>query len=214
MANPPTRIWIARHGQSEANTKGLFCGQSESPLTELGREQSRALARRLAGVPIRAVYTSDLGRAIETAALALEGRAVTPRVDAGLREIHYGRWEMRRESDIRREDAEQTRLLRDEDPAWQPPGGESLGQVRERIHAALKAIASRHHHEDVLVVSHGTAIACMLAEVVAAAPTHTLRFDFANCALSAVTAGSHGRLYLTLVNDTSHLAGVGAGGPK
>ncbi len=208
MPRLPTRIWIARHGQSVANTQGLFCGQSESPLTPLGREQATALGRRLSAAPVVAVYSSDLGRALETTALALAGRNLTPCADASLREFHYGEWEMRREPEIRRQHPEQHRLLRDEDPAWQPPGGETLAAVRCRTAATLRRIAARHHHEEVLIVSHGTAIACMLAEVLAAAPTHALRLEVANCALSCVTVGPHGRLYLTLLNDASHLDGL------
>ena len=205
----PTRVWIARHGQTEANKTGLFCGHSETALTDLGRAQAAALGRRLADVSFAAVYTSGLSRANDTAGLALEGRGLSPRVDPDLRELHYGEWEMKRESEIRKLGDEQIKLMRAEDPAWNPPGGENITIVRQRTAAALRRIVAAHKHEDVLVVSHGTAINCMLSEILGMAPSHTFRFDVANCGISQVAL--HGsRLVVTRLNDTSHLEGVTA----
>jgi len=210
----PTRIWIARHGQTEANKAGLFCGHSETTLTELGREQARALGRRLAGIDVRALYTSDYSRAMDTAAIALAGRELTPSVDPGLRELHYGDWEMQREREIRKtpDHAAQFDLMRREDPAWHPPGGETTADVRARTFAALNAIVARHKHQDVLIVSHGTAINCMLAEVLGMAPSHVFRFAVANGGLSCVQVfGS--RLVVTLLNETAHLEALSAARP-
>jgi alpha-ribazole phosphatase/probable phosphoglycerate mutase len=210
---PPTRIWIARHGQTESNRAGVFCGHSETPLTGLGREQARALGRRLASVEIRALYTSDYSRAMDTAAIALAGRGIQPSVDPDLRELHYGAWEMQREREIRRtpEHAAQFELMRREDPSWQPPGGETTAAVRARTFAALQRMAKRHRNEDVLVVSHGTAINCLIAEVLGMAPTHVFRFAVANCGLSCVTV-TGGRLVVTLLNETAHLEGIAVPG--
>jgi broad specificity phosphatase PhoE len=115
---------------------------------------------------------------------------------------------MARESDIRRSGDPQFRLMREEDPAWRPPGGETMADVRARTAAALGRIAQKHRHEEVLIVTHGTAIACMLAEVLQVAPTHTLRLETANCGLSCLVA-DRGRFSLALLNETSHLIGLG-----
>jgi broad specificity phosphatase PhoE len=208
----PTRIWIARHGQTETNRQGIFCGHAETALTPLGQAQARALAVRLRAVPITAVYTSDFARAMDTAALALEGRALAPRVDPDLRELHYGEWELRQEREIARLFPEQYGLMRAEDPAWCPPGGETVAAVRERTLAALRRIARRHRGEQVLVVSHGTAINCMLSGVLGMAVSHVFRFDVANCGLSAVVLRRQ-NFVVTMLNDTSHLAGVAAEDP-
>ena len=128
----PTRIFLARHGQTVTNREGRFCGHSETDLTPLGEAQARALGRRLAGTPIAACYTSDFARARRTAEFILEGRGIIPHVDPDLRELHYGEWELERESEIRRKYPAQYRLMRAEDPAWRPPGGESVPEVRAR----------------------------------------------------------------------------------
>lgn len=206
---PPTRILVARHGQTESNRDGLFCGHSETNLTLLGREQAAALGRRIACYDIHAAYTSDLSRAIETAAIVLQGREVAVAVDADLRELHYGEWEMQRERLISKQHPEQFALMRAEDPAWRPPGGETIGEVRARTYRALSHIAGRHPHETVLVVAHGTAINCMVAEVLGMAPETTFRFDVANCGLSELQVRRR-KLVVATLNDRSHLAGLPA----
>jgi len=208
---PPTRILIARHGQTESNRDGLFCGHSETALTDLGREQARALGRRLADVGITAAYASDFSRAIETAQIALGERPLAPTVDPALRELHYGEWEMQRERLVRKSHPEQYALMRAEDPAWHPPGGENIHMVRQRTAAALARIARKHQNQTVLVVTHGTAINCMLSEVLGMAPEFTFRFDVANCGLSEVHLRSR-RLVVVTLNDRSHLQGLTAGG--
>lgn len=207
MALEPTRILLARHGQTVTNREGRFCGHAETALTDLGRRQARALGDRLANTRLDAVYTSGLGRALDTAAIALQGRDFEIRVDPALKEIHYGHWELEKEREIARRYPEQHRLMRDEDPAWQPPGGENIHVVRGRTAAALRRIARDHPHQTVLVVSHGTAIQCMLGEILAVAPTHTFRLVVANCGLSEVLVRNH-RFVLARLNDTVHLAGL------
>ena len=204
---PPTRIFVTRHGQTEGNRDGVFCGHSETPLTGLGREQARALCRRLACTRIDAVYTSDLSRATETAALALEGRGLTPRADPALRELCYGEWELQKERLIARSHPGQFRLMRAEDPAWQPPGGETVLAVRARMLAALRRIAGRHRGQNVLIVSHGTAIQCLFAGVLGMAPAYTFRFASSNCGLSELRM-RRGVPYVVALNETAHLAGL------
>jgi broad specificity phosphatase PhoE len=187
-----------------ANSEGRFCGHSETELTAEGRAQAEALAARLQAIPIAAAYTSDYRRSIETCAIALAGRDVTPAVDCDLREIHYGLWEMERERDIRKRDPKQYALMRAEDPAWHPPGGEMLADVRERTAAAMRRIGAAHQGAHVLVISHGTAIACMLAEVLGMPLAHSLRLETANCGLSLLVATAE-RFGLHQLNETAFL---------
>ncbi len=209
VSREPTRILVARHGQTVSNKEGRFCGHSETELTRLGVEQARALGRRLASVSIQAAYTSDFSRAIQTAHFVLGERGITPRTDPDLRELHYGEWEMEKEREIARRYPQQHKLMREEDPAWQPPGGETIEMVRARTTAALARIAKAHAHETVLVVTHGTAINCMLGGVLGVPSSHTFRFDVANCGLSEVVMRRTTPVVVTL-NDVSHLAGLGA----
>jgi broad specificity phosphatase PhoE len=153
---------FVRHGESEWVAKGLFQGQGDSPLTELGRRQALLTARRIArrarrpvlplpaGAP-RSVVHSPLARAAETAALI--GRAVSSgrgedAVDApvplvpepGFLEIGQGEWEGLPGAEIveRWGDLLET-WRRDPLAAW-APGGESLADVDARVRQALRVV--------------------------------------------------------------------------
>jgi broad specificity phosphatase PhoE len=101
--------------------------------------------------------------------------------------------------------------MRAEDPAWRPPGGETILEVRERTVAALGRIASAHPGQTVLVVTHGTAINCMLAGVLGMAPEFTFRIAVTNCGLNRLLY-ARGVYTVVSMNDAAHLAGVEAPG--
>ena len=89
-------ILVLRHGQSEWNSIRRWQGTADSPLTELGREQAGATAGLLSALGLRfpAIWTSDLHRASETAAIIAHVLGLgTPIRDARLREAHAGEWE-------------------------------------------------------------------------------------------------------------------------
>ena len=89
-------ILVLRHGQSEWNSIRRWQGTADSPLTELGRQQAGATAGLLAELQLQfpAIWTSDLRRASETAAIIARTLGLsTPTCDARLREAHAGEWE-------------------------------------------------------------------------------------------------------------------------
>src|SRR5688572_10410020 len=89
---PPTRILVARHGETDWNRLGSWQGQADPPLNDDGRRQAAALAEKLAGDRIAAVYSSDLRRASETAEALGTRLGVEVVLDRGLREIDVGSW--------------------------------------------------------------------------------------------------------------------------
>jgi broad specificity phosphatase PhoE len=202
-----THIYLVRHGQTVTNREGRFCGHSETNLTELGERQARALGGRLAAEKIDACYTSDYSRAILTAAHVAAGKNIPARVDPDLRELHYGEWEQQKGSDVWKHYRAQYLLMRREDPAWRPPGGETVAEVRERTRAAFDRIVASHPGKRVLIVSHGTAINCLLSSILAIPETHVFRIEISNCGLSEVVT-REGRTRVVRLNDTAHLAGL------
>ena len=81
-----TDVIVVRHGQTQWNTERRFQGHHDSPLTQKGISQAEALARRLAKERLSALYSSDLGRARQTAELIAE------RMIALMEAMHGGRW--------------------------------------------------------------------------------------------------------------------------
>lgn len=89
--NPPARqLYLVRHGQCEFNAEGRVAGQLDSSLTVLGFEQAGSAAERLADSGARYLFTSDLGRAVQTAEVIGRRLGLEPRLDPDLREQHLG----------------------------------------------------------------------------------------------------------------------------
>lgn len=142
-----TLLFLARHGETDWNRDGRVQGHSDAPLNETGREQARQLARKLAGEPIAAVYSSDLQRARDTAAAVADAAALPVRTLTELREKHFGTWEGLTDAEILE------RFPTARRGRW--GDGETREQLETRVLSALREIAGRHEGETVLVVSHG-----------------------------------------------------------
>ena len=161
-------LWLVRHGVTDWNIQGRYQGQSDTPLNETGLAQAKALAQELkseqaAGKVFSAIYSSDLSRASGTAQTLADALGLSVQIDPRLREINLGEWEGK---DYRSIVAQYNDLLavRAQDAlASHAPGGEFTLQVAERVRAAADDIAAAHPGETVLLVSHGVALACLIA---------------------------------------------------
>jgi broad specificity phosphatase PhoE len=149
-------IWLARHGETDANAEGRVQGSIDPPLNDRGREQARALAREVAALDLNALYTSQLRRARETAVEIAAATGLEPRIDARLAESHRGEWEGRLHSEIKEEDPDGWLASFDGGSGFRFPGGESLTEHGERVRAALAEIA--RGPLPALVVCHGGSI--------------------------------------------------------
>jgi broad specificity phosphatase PhoE len=144
---------LVRHGQTEANARGLLQGHVDLPLSDLGRHQARALA---SVVPADArVVASPLRRAQETAAAF--GRAVE--VDDRWIELDYGEFDGRPIGDVPPEVWTTWRA----DPHFVPPGGESLATLGQRVRGACEELLDEARRGDVVVVSHVSPIKAAIA---------------------------------------------------
>jgi len=189
-------IFLARHGETEWNRVGRWQGNTDIPLSEIGRAQARSLAERLRERGIREIFTSDLSRARETAEIVAEALGVTClQIDPRLRERGFGCFE-----GLTREECEQrysdvwARYLADRRTT--PTGAEPQEQVVARVVAALTAVASSDLAGHVLVVSHGAAIRAFVHTITGTAPA-----PLANTALFSVSHGAQGFGSITLEAD-------------
>ena len=151
-----TTILLARHGESDWNRDQRWQGHADRPLTDLGREQARALADRLAATELDAFYSSDLERARETAAIVAEPHQLPVKELPDLREVDVGSW-----SGLTRAEAEERfpnafRRWTEGGEGWDD--GETYEQLSERVVGAVLAIAARHPRDRVLLVAHGGSI--------------------------------------------------------
>jgi broad specificity phosphatase PhoE len=153
-------VLILRHAQSTWNADGRWQGQADPPLTALGQCQARQAARRLSGEqPFDLVVSSDLSRAVETAALMNTELGSTARheIESSLREYDVGAWSGHTRDEI--EAGWPGYLSRfSQGQLDYPPGGESRADFEERVAQAGRWVATRaraNRSKRVLVVAHG-----------------------------------------------------------
>ena len=158
----PPQILLARHGETDDNLDPIRVqGFSDTPLNDTGRRQAAELAQRVSELGIASLWSSDLSRARETAAIVGGMIGLQPRLDARLREANRGRWEGRRFIDIEREEPELYAAWRRAGEQFRFPGGESLRDQLDRVSAALQNVQSSGE-APALVVCHGGSIRVML----------------------------------------------------
>ncbi len=101
MTNNLCRIYVVRHGESEANIRKEFGLSPESRLTRSGEEQVKLLSERLKPVPINTIFTSDLTRAKQTAEIIAKERNLAVLTKKALHERSYGKLNGKTEEEIR-----------------------------------------------------------------------------------------------------------------
>lgn len=156
-------LLLARHGETDWTREKRWQGHADPPLNDRGREQARVLAKNLAGVRLDAVYSSDLRRSSETAAIVVADRNLDVRLDPELRENDFGDWTGLTRDEVERRFPEGALLRKSGRQGWR--GGESYEEMADRIVRAVEAIAASHPGEQVLVVTHNGPIRAVHAHV-------------------------------------------------
>ena len=202
-----TRIFLVRHGATVLSAEDAFAGETDVPLSDIGREQLRKLARRLAPEPVAAVYASPLGRTMETARILSEphGKPVTPK--GGLREISHGRWEGKTRAAVEKEYPEEYARWETDPYSFSPSGGETGLAVTARAMPALLEIVAAHPGEQVLVVSHKATIRLIIGSLLGFdLRRYRDHLDQSPASLNILDFKDVAHARLTLFNDTSHYA--------
>lgn len=203
------QLLLVRHGESIGNVTRQLQKHDE-PLTERGRRQAGELASFLADRPdLRVVYTSPLNRAVETATIIGAAIGLRPIALPGLAEIDVGKAAGFTFDEWSERDPESVRRWREEGIDYVWPGGESGRQLAARTAAEIDRIISAHRLDQgaVVVVSHGGALAWIIAHLLREPrdrwPTHQLL----NCSLTEITIEADEQAVSFLChNDTGHLS--------
>jgi broad specificity phosphatase PhoE len=164
-----TKFWLVRHGETDWNREGLYQGQADIPLNEMGLTQARSTAEKLlqSGQPFSAIYSSPLRRALQTAEQTASLLGMLIFVDHRLKEINQGDWTGKSYRDLvaqygapltRAPDNPISNVFKDT-VYTRAPGGESVAEVAFRMAQAADDISSAHPDQAVLVFSHGLASA-------------------------------------------------------
>ena len=202
----PTRLLLIRHAQTEWNIQRRFQGHGDSPITEEGQEQLQRLKSRLAGVEFDVVYSSDLGRTMETSQM-LSGKQMVE--EPRLRERGVGILEGLNLEQIMADHAEAFRAFRSGDKDHQIEGGESLQNALNRAWTFLEEMPEKHPGAELAAVSHAGLIRLICKQILGLALDAPNFFQIPNTSLTQLIFSPKDRRWsLECLADTTHLQSV------
>ena len=202
----PTKLLLIRHAQTEWNIQRRFQGHGNSPITEEGQEQLQRLKSRLAGVEFDVVYSSDLGRTMETSQmLSGKKRIEEPR----LRERGVGVLEGLNLEQIMAKHAEAFQAFRAGDKDHQIDGGESLQTALNRAWEFLEEMPVKHAGAELAAVSHAGLIRLICKQILGLKLDAPNSFQITNTSLTQLIFSPKDFTWnLEYLADTTHLQPV------
>lgn len=202
-----TTVYLTRHGQTEWNSQGRMMGWADEDINALGRTQAGRLARRLAKLPLDAVYTSPLKRAVTTGAIIGRSHGLAPQPLPGLIEINYGDWEGLYRKEVAAKWPEADRRMMENPAGLVIPGGESYDQLEVRVTGAFSEAVNREPGKNILLVSHQGILKVLVAKLLDMSYRDWNKFEVQNTSFTWLTV-TNGHVHLITLNDLSHLKGI------
>jgi len=147
------KVYLLRHGEIEQGAEKRLVGQTDLPLTDNGKRQILWWRDTLANIAFRRVYCSDLVRSRQSAEILASGATRSVTVLPQLREINLGQWEGMAAEELKARFAAQWEERGADLPGWRPPGGESFGDLADRVIPIFESITAESG-DDFVVVGH------------------------------------------------------------
>lgn len=161
-----TTIYLTRHGQTVWNVEGRMQGWKDSPLTDLGIQQSLWLREKILGLDIDVIYSSISGRAIQTATIVKGDTDITIVEEPNLREIKLGDFQGLTQEEIKLQYNNQYNNYYNNPNLYMPIGdGENFKELIDRSYKALLDIIRNNKDKRVLVITHTMVIKSILCKL-------------------------------------------------
>jgi broad specificity phosphatase PhoE len=196
---------LIRHGETDWNRIGRCQGVADIVLNENGKKQARELAHSLRDHNIKAIYSSDLKRARETAQHIAEHHNITVQLEPGLQEMNQGDLEGLSFPDIRDKYAEVLKQWRESPETLRLPSGESLVEVQNRAWKVFEKVHQNHIGETVVIVSHNLTIITLLCKITGVGLKGFRDFHIEATSKNIIIS-EDGSLRIDVINDVSHLS--------
>ena len=189
---------LIRHGENDYVKKNRLAGRIPGVhLNKNGQQQALALAEKLGEAPIKAVYSSPLERAMETAAPLAQALGLEVQAREGLIEVDFGEWQDQRTKALSR--TKLWKIVQGAPSRFRFPGGESFADAQLRICQDLDVIARQHEPKDLLVcVSHSDPIKLAVAYFLGMPLDTFQRLSVAPASITALYLGEAGSQLLRL----------------
>lgn len=200
------RVILIRPGETNWNREGRWQGWVASPLSDYGRAQVLALGRFIRNIGASALYSSDLRRAKETAAILAKQLGYEPVYDPRWRERKIGEWQGMTLAEIRTWYPEQYSQLQAAADDFRVPGGESRSEVRQRVVEAFQDILAQDRGSTIAIISHTTSTHMLLQSLM---PAYDIYDNvLGNTSVTTIALGGDDQWSIVAANDLSHLEGL------
>jgi probable phosphomutase (TIGR03848 family) len=196
-------ILLVRHGENDYVKTGRLAGRLPGVhLNEKGREQAQAVADKLTGAAIKAVYSSPMERAMETAEPIARALGLEVVVRQGLIEVDVGDWQDKKLKGLKR--LKIWRKVQIMPSVMRFPGGETFAQAQHRITQELQTLADQHEPKDIIVcVSHSDPIKLAVSYFIGQPLDLFQRLSVMPASITALYFGEEGSFLVTLNYDLS-----------
>jgi probable phosphomutase (TIGR03848 family) len=191
-------LLLIRHGENEYVEKGRLAGRLPGVhLNQKGREQAQDLADKLAQAPIKAIYSSPLERAIETASPLANALKLEIIPCEGLQETDYGEWQGQTLKGLRR--LKLWRSVQHSPSLVRFPGGESFAECQFRVCQAIQSISAQYEEKDLIaLVFHADPIKLAVAFFIGLPLDNFQRLSSSPCSVTALQMNEQGCQLFTL----------------
>ena len=146
-------IYLARHGDIGLGKDKRFIGQSDLPLTDLGKKQAHSLKDKFCQVPLENIYCSDLVRSQQTAEIIASAHKIIPMARLELRELNMGDWEGKLFSDIRDNYPQEYKERGENIAHYSTPEGESFSDCYNRVIPIFESL-TQSDEKTILIIGH------------------------------------------------------------
>ncbi|SHJ84420.1 alpha-ribazole phosphatase [Paramaledivibacter caminithermalis] len=177
-------IIFVRHGESEMNRNNMYCGWTNSSLTEKGLRQAERVSEKLADEAIDLIISSDLDRCFKTAAIINRLHRKTIIKETALRELNFGAWEGLTYHEICRDFPQEIKKWQEDFINFKIPEGESLLKMHKRVNKAFGRIINEHKEGKILIVSHSGVIRSILTQQLLGSIDGYWKFKIKNCGIT------------------------------
>ena len=200
-----TRIFLIRHGQTERNREGIFTGQEDSPLTDLGLKQAENTGLYLKQYRIDNIYSSDLGRAYKTASIISENFGIKPKKDKRLRENNLGLWKGLNMTELIKKQKKSLKNFKSLEYI-KPPQGESTYEHRDRVIEAIEDITINNIGSNIVIIAHSGTNKIILSHIENYPISDYYNLSQNNCCINIIDYDSNNQKYsIVISNYIDHL---------
>jgi broad specificity phosphatase PhoE len=202
-----TRVYLVRHGTTDWNKEEIFRGRLDCKLNETGQAEARALAEYFRDIPLQAIYSSPLSRAMETAQAVAEAKALQVVPHPEFIDVDFGEWQGLPLKEVREKYSELYRLWRERPEAIHFPGGENLARVRARAWEGLQKVVRENPDKTALILSHRVVTKVLICTVLGLDDSHFWHIKQDTTAVNCIEY-NRGFFVTSLINDTCHLKSI------